>query len=255
MSMDTPGALYGFAPPTLTGHTVKIPGWTGRLRVAHITDLHFGVVTPMAIQREAVAQVNAAKPQLTVLTGDFICRGRSFLDRMTETLSAIDGPKLAVLGNHDHWSDGPGVRAALERAEVEVLENAWTMFGVGEDALPIVGLDDYGTDHHDVDLATKGLGATPALALSHNPESAPLLWGRGGPKVVLSGHTHGGQLHVQGWTEAIWRKLVNVKYLSGFYTEEGFQVYVNPGVGASVVPWRYGRPAMRTVSVLNLEGG
>lgn len=253
--MSEHGPRYGFAPPVLEEHRVRIPGWGGRLRLAHLTDLHFGAVTPLSLQLMAVAQVNAARPQLTVLTGDFVCRGRSFLDTVTQVLSRIEGPKIAVLGNHDHWTDAEGVRAALERADIAVLSNTWTRFGLGEDALPIVGLDDYGTDQHDEQQATRGLGSTPALALSHNPESAPLLWGRGGPRVVLSGHTHGGQFHVPRWTPSLWERLLSVRYLSGFYTQEGYQVYVNPGVGSSVVPWRYGRPAMRTVSVLELEGG
>jgi hypothetical protein len=102
--------------------------------------------------------------------------------------------------------------------------------------------------------ATKDLNGTPALTLSHNPEAAPWLWACGA-RLVLSGHTHGGQFHVEKWTPSLWRSLLRARYVSGFYTEEGHQVYVNPGVGSSVVPWRYGRPAQRTVSILEVVGG
>ncbi|MCP4805523.1 MAG: hypothetical protein GY913_14245 [Proteobacteria bacterium] len=245
-------ARYGFRAPVLTSAHVPVAGWSGRKRVAHLTDLHFGNVTPVRLQRDAVQIANAAEPDLTVLTGDFICRGRRHLELLTEVLAEITGDVIAVLGNHDHWTDGPAVRSALEDAGIEVLQNHWTTHGTGEDALAIVGLDDHGTDNDDAWMATHGLRG-PALGLSHNPEAAPDLWGRGVP-VVLSGHTHGGQLHVPKWTRALYNSLLKVRYVDGWYAEDGHQLYVNPGVGSSVVPWRAGRPAQRSVTVLELEG-
>ena len=252
--MHAIGPRYGFQPPHAVHAALRIPGWGGRLRLAHLTDLHFGKVTPMALQRAAVALANAAKPDLTLLTGDFVARGVGHLDQLTATLSQIEGPRYAVLGNHDHWADGPKIKAALERAGIEVLTNAWTLFGAGEDALALVGMDDYGTANHDPWRSTANLRGRPALAMSHNPEGAPLLWGRGAG-LVLSGHTHGGQMHVADVTPKLWSALLKVRYLDGWYEALGHQVYVNPGVGSSVVPWRYGRPAMREVAILELEGG
>ena len=252
--MSAHGPRYGFRPPHVVHASLGVPGWSGRLRVAHLTDLHFGNVTPIALQRAAVALANAARPDLTLLTGDFVARGLKHLDRLTAVLGTIEGPRYAVLGNHDHWAGAADVREALRRADIEVLDNAWTRFGSEEDALALVGLDDYGTDHHDHHKATAGLRGQPALALSHNPESAPLLWGRG-CGLVLSGHTHGGQLHIKNLTRDVYRSMLNVRYLNGWYRELDHQVYVNPGVGSSVVPFRYGRPSMREVAVLDLVGG
>ena len=254
MARDDHGPRYGFRDPHAVEATLRIPKWNGRLRVAHLTDLHFGNMTPVALQRAAVALANASRPDLTLLTGDFVARGLSHLERMTDTLGRIEGPKYAVLGNHDHWLDAGPVREALRRADVEVIDNQWTRFGVGEDALALVCMDDYGTGHHDEHAATAHLHDTPALALSHNPESAPLLWGKG-VSLVLSGHTHGGQFHVYNWTRAFYEKVLKMRFLDGWYVDEDRQVYVNPGVGSSVVPFRYGRPSMREVAILNLEGG
>ena len=248
------GPRYGFKAPHAVHATLNIPGWSGRLKVAHLTDLHFGSVTPVALQRAAVALANEERPDLTVLTGDFVARGLSHIERMGQVLRDIEGPKYAVLGNHDHWSGAEAVREALLAAEIEVLDNAWTMVGSGEDALALVGMDDYGTDHHDYYKATAGLRGRPALALSHNPEGAPLLWGRGA-SLVLSGHTHGGQLHVMGLTRKVYTDMLKIRYLDGWYRALDHQVYVNPGVGSSVVPFRYGRPSMREVAILELVGG
>lgn len=248
------GPHYGFKPPHLVHARLNIPGWSGRLRVAHLTDLHFGNVTPLSLQRAAVALANSEKPDFTLLTGDYVARGLGHLERMVETLARIEGPRYAVMGNHDHWSGIKPVRDALRHAGVELLENTWTRIGAGEDAIALVGMDDYGTGHHDHLRATSGLRGMPALALSHNPEGAPLLWGRG-VALVLSGHTHGGQLHVEKVTRRLYNSLFKMRYLDGWYQELDHQVYVNPGVGSSVVPFRYGRPAMREVAILDLQGG
>lgn len=252
--MSAHGPRYGFKPPHAVHATLGIPGWGGRLKVAHLTDLHFGSVTPVALQRAAVALANAARPDVTLLTGDFVARGLSHLDRLTSVLSGIEGPRYAVLGNHDHWSGAGEVRRALVAAGIEILDNTWTLFGSGEDALALVGMDDYGTDNHDYHKATSGLRGRPALAMSHNPEGAPLLWGRGA-SLVLSGHTHGGQVHVKELTRKLYTGMLKIRYLDGWYRELDHQVYVNPGVGSSVVPFRYGRPSMREVAILELLGG
>ena len=248
------GPAWGFARPKPYHAHVRLPGWQGRKRLAHLTDLHFGSVTPISLQRNAVALVNASAPDLTLLTGDFVARSLAHLDRMTDVLGAIEGRKVAVLGNHDWWSGAGAVARALDAAGVELLTNAWTLDGLGEDALPLVCIDDWTTNHHDVQQATKGVGRRAALALSHNPEAAPELWAAGSG-LVLSGHTHGGQVHVPRWTRSLYEGLLKVRYLNGWYAQAQDQVYVNPGVGSSIVPWRYGRPAQRCVAILDLEGG
>ncbi|NOY25276.1 MAG: phosphatase [Oligoflexia bacterium] len=248
------GAAWGFARPRPYHARITLPDWTGRMRIAHLTDMHFGSVTPLSLQRNAAALVIASRPDLTVLTGDFVARGLGHIERLTEVMQAIPGRKLAVLGNHDWWSGSQRVRDALKAADVEVICNQWTLEGQGQNALPVVCLDDLGTDHHDIHAATRGLAGRPALALSHNPEAAPALWAAGA-SVVLSGHTHGGQFYVRRWTQSLYQSLLRVHYLNGFYAEDGGQVYVNPGVGSSIVPWRYGRPAQRCVAIIDLKGG
>src|SRR5437763_618370 len=96
------------------------------LRVAHLTDIHVGRVTPYAVQREAVALTNAEKPDLVVITGDFVCHSQLYLDQLTEIVQRIEAPVVAVLGNHDYWAGADEVLAALHRANVEVLRNRHT---------------------------------------------------------------------------------------------------------------------------------
>ncbi|MEJ7731115.1 MAG: metallophosphoesterase [Polyangiaceae bacterium] len=102
-------------------------GKLDHLRVVHLTDLHFGRVTPMAVQYEALQLTNAAKPDLVVITGDFVCHSQLYLDQLVEVLRQIEAPTMGVLGNHDHWSGADEVRGALKRADVQLLDNAHTV--------------------------------------------------------------------------------------------------------------------------------
>lgn len=235
----------GFHHPSLERLSLTVEGLQRPLRVAHLTDLHFGQVTPQKLQDHAVDAVNEEAPDLTVLTGDFVCRGARHLDALSSTLARIEGPRFAVLGNHDHWCGAEAVRRSLRRAGIEVLDNAWTQL----EELSIAGIDDSTTKHHDPLKATRGLRG-PVLGLSHNPAGAPSLWDEG-VQTVLSGHTHGGQLHWKGLTPRVYAAL-GTEFLSGVYERGPSTVYVNPGVGSSVLPWRVGRPARRTVAILEL---
>lgn len=244
------------------GHRSHAQRYVDPVRVVQLTDLHFGRVTPVSVQRDAVARANAAKPDLVVLTGDYVCHSQSYFDAIAEVLGELEAPTYAVLGNHDHWCHGPDVAEALERAGVEVLRNAWTEVTFGPDRrLQLVGLDDAYTGHADVEQATRGLDPTrPALALSHIAEEAESLWARGA-EFVLSGHTHGGQIHFENMTRMTFAAMAGHRFVHGLYgsrnlTEDADEpqgaVYVNAGIGTSVMPLRLGARGKRELAVFDL---
>ena len=232
---------------------------TTRLKVVHLTDLHVGRVTPMRVQRAAVALANAQHPDLVAITGDFVCYSQEYLDALEEVVGAIEAPVIGVLGNHDHWSGAAEVRRALKRAGAEVLDNAHTILTLRGERLQILGLDDAYTGHADQERAARGLSKTlPVLGLSHIAEEADGLWRRGVP-LVLSGHTHAGQVTLAGLHELSIGRWVGHKYVHGLYgsrtpsegTEAG-AVYVGAGIGASLVPLRLGERGRREVTVFEL---
>lgn len=232
--------------PVVRRHVVPLPGLAAPLRVVHLTDLHFGLVTRPDVLRRAVALAAAESPAVVVLTGDYVGRGRRHLGLVTEVLRGLPGRRVAVLGNHDHFVGGELVAAALAAAGVEVLRNAWVDLG----PLRLVGLDDRLTGHADPDRAVAGLPPGPALGLAHDPHAARLLWARG-VRVVLSGHTHGGQVHLPPVTTGL-HALVGQRWLAGWHGEGDGRVYVNAGVGSGAFPWRVGAPAQREVASLEL---
>jgi len=225
--------------------------------VAHLTDLHVGRVTPMAVQYDAVSMTNAGKPDIVVISGDFVCHSQVYLDDLTNVIGKIDAPVFAVLGNHDHWAGAQSVRQALQRGGAEVLDNANTTVEIGHQRLQIVGLDDAYTGHADRRAALKGLRSElPVIGLSHIGEEADGLWEAGVP-LVFSGHTHAGQITVARLHELSVGRLAGHKYIHGLYGSRGAQdpkgaVYVGAGVGAAVVPLRLGERAKREVAFFEL---
>ena len=238
-------------------------GALAHLRVAHLTDLHVGRVTPYEVQRDAMAITNAQKPDLVVITGDFVCHSQLYLDQLTAVIREINAPVMAVLGNHDHWSGGSEVRRALERAGVAVLSNQHTTIELRHQTLQVVGLDDAYTGHARRDEAVKGLRKNlPTLGLSHIAEEADGLWRHGVP-LVLSGHTHGGQVTVARLHELVAGRIGGHKYVHGLYGSRAATnpahgghpqgaVYVGAGIGAAVIPLRLGERGKREVTVFEL---
>jgi len=244
------------APPRVTEHEVRIQDLDPRhdgVRIAQLSDIHVGNMTPASHVRAAVDAANGAKPDLIVLTGDYVCWRRHEAEMVQEQLAGLSAHRvLAVLGNHDYFTWGRGVAAALEKNGYEVLKNQHTVAEINGAPLALVGVDDPVTRHDDPDAAFKGTHAKHTkIVLCHAPDAAPPLAERGAD-LVLSGHTHGGQIYVKGITDRILRKL-GLNYRRGHFAFGKTTLYVTPGVGFSGVTRRHGEGTDAEVAVLTLR--
>ena len=228
------------------------------LRVAHLTDLHVGRVTPMPVQYAAVDAANAERPDLVVITGDFVCHSQRWLMELESVIKRFTAPVFCVLGNHDYWSGAEEVRATLLRAGAEVLRNDNTVVEVSGQRLQLVGLDDAYTGHASRERALRGMRHDlPTLGLSHIAEEADALWEHGVP-LVLSGHTHAGQVTVAKLHELAIGKIAGHRYVHGLYgartrrEDAKGAVYVGAGIGAAVMPIRIGDRGKREVAIFEL---
>src|SRR5688572_22360596 len=249
--------LRRFAGPT------AYVGALTHVRVAHLTDLHVGRVTPFQVQRQAVALANAENPDLVVITGDFVCHSQVYLDQLTSLIREFKAPVLTVLGNHDYWAGAGEVRHALLRAGAEVLSNHNTTVTLRNQQLQVLGLDDAYTGHARREEALKGLRKDlPTLGLSHIAEEADALWPHDIP-LVLAGHTHGGQVTFARLHELAVGRIAGHKYVHGLYGTRAPRdparpqhphgaVYVGAGIGAAVMPLRIGERGRREVTVFEL---
>ncbi len=238
--------------PVLCTHDVLSPrihpGLDG-VRIGHLSDIHVRVGFKPRVLHAAVEMINALQPDFVVLTGDYVCLSHRGLPQLTAALQKLAVPAYGILGNHDHWTNARKVREALDRAKVDVLTNEHRLLEVGAGTLYLVGLDDSVTRHDDPPAAFRGI---PALAtqvvLSHDPKSADFLHTYR-PALILSGHTHGGQVYIRKITPFLTKK-VGIKYLSGFFDIHGSLLYVTRGLGASV-PVRFRAPL--EVAILTLR--
>jgi predicted MPP superfamily phosphohydrolase len=241
---------YGYKiEPTwleLNKHAVPITGlpepFSG-FRIAQLSDFHCSrQVTPVYLA-EAVDLALAEDPDLVVLTGDFIHRGYRYIDAVADALSRLSAPHgvFAVLGNHDfsvrnalgfrrHRHLHRAVSHALCKRGIRVLQNEAVSLSRGSTALHLIGVDDLWSRVCDLERAFAGLQAhTPRIVLAHNPRTVEFLEGRR-CDLMLSGHTHGGQIHVPGLGRPTLGRRAR-RFAQGMYRLGDTQVYVNKGVG------------------------
>jgi predicted MPP superfamily phosphohydrolase len=249
------GVAYPF-DYELTETEVFIPGLPAAFegfRVAQLSDVHHSSLVPLAEVRRAVALTQSTNADAIMLTGDYTTKERRFIEPCAEELSRLTAPAgvWAVLGNHDHNTNGLATRRALERRGVNVMTNVNTRLARGGEELQLVGVDDWSWNQTDWEQAFKGVDRQrPSLLLSHQPRVLDLPQTEG-VSLILSGHTHGGpvRLPVVGSPAALMGE--DFKYLRGRFVRDGRQLYVTRGTGVIGLPVRIG--ARPEVAVLRLR--
>lgn len=256
------GAAVPAAARTLERARVETPIFTlpgldpahDGLRVAQLSDFHVGERTRPETIRDAIARANEFQPDLVVLTGDYLTRKRSGVALVRDLLGGLAAPTVAVLGNHDHWVDARGAERALSAHGYAVLRNRNTTLTLRGAPFTIVGIDDLlsGEARPREALAGAPRGGS-RLALAHGPKTADALRRLGEPLLCLSGHTHGGQVHIPGLTPFMLRALAHEPYERGLFRLGPVQLYVNRGIGNSGMRIRVNSDPEVTLAVLRRE--
>lgn len=225
------------------------------LRLVQLSDLHCGAATPAERIRAAITLANAQAPDLVVLTGDYVCRDRSDVERMASLLGGLSAPTVAVLGNHDHRVDAEGATRALERHGYAVLRNQATTVTLRGSPFTVVGIDDLKTGHASPADALAGAPARSRIVLAHGPRTADALAKRGEPLLCFSGHTHGGQIALPVLTGLLFYGLARERYARGIYRVGRVQLYVNRGIGNTALHFRINSTPEVTVATLRAALG
>jgi uncharacterized protein len=250
---------------------VTPPQWPAdlKLTIAAIADLHACEPWMSLGHIEAiVAQANALSPDLIVMLGDYVAGHRHITRRIeaSEWAPRLAGLKAplgvhAILGNHDYWDDrevqregrGPtAARRGLEAAGVPVYENdavrltkdgrPFWLAGLGDQLaywparrfrpVPRIGVDDLGA------TLAKVTDDAPVILLAHEPDVAMRVPSR--VALQLSGHTHGGQVRLLGWSPVVPSRYGNL--LAYGHAQLNCDVVVSGGLGCSIMPFRLGVP-------------
>lgn len=223
------------------------------LKIRVMADFHAGPCTRLEDIVYSVNLIRREKPDLIVLLGDYVEGGvyrrpnpkkvekeASFFD----ALSRLKAPLgiYAVLGNHDHWTDADLVREKLSALPISLLDNQNTVL---DNSLALAGVDDF---WEGPSFPYKALGdldrESVIILLSHNPDVNLQLKGDDRVRLVLSGHTHGGQIRLPLINWAPWIPC-SMKYRgsSGLMREtERRWTFITKGVGTFLIPVRLNCP-------------
>ncbi len=234
---------------------VAVPGLPLALdgfKIGQLCDVHWGPLMPRSRIKRAISLLMAEAPDLVALPGDFVSYWPRYAAEYPEILAPLCPPlgAFACTGNHEHWTDPDGVVAALRAAGVTVLRNQHQIVTVGTARLCIVGIDDmgfHGFSFHHADPADDlpaALTASPLddvtrVLLAHSPDfvMTPAFakeTARRPIHLVLSGHTHGGQVRLP-LLGPVYVPSRYGRWLlgNGLVQTAGTQVYISRGVGSS----------------------
>ena len=225
----------------------NLPAYFRGMRIALISDVHHGPYVPLLYVRHVVAMANAEQPDLTLLAGDYVHRHHSYIEPGIKELGKLKATlgRFAVRGNHDnhsyhdHKNYQPNSSAALAQVGLPDLNNAGVWLERGKERLRVCGVGDLWTDSQDLGGALGDATEHDAVVLlSHNPDFAETIRDQR-VGLVLSGHTHGGQIVVPGLGAPIVPSRYGQKYLHGLVQAPSCQVFITRGVGTISPPVRF----------------
>lgn len=218
-------------------------------RILHLTDSHLGIYKKLSDLENIIQHAGQFKPDLTLYTGD-ISDDIKILDDALKIVASLkpNYGTYAALGNHEYYRGIDSVLRAFERSEVELLKDSGKSLNLENSNLFLSGADDPKvmgqdmTEFHRRSVRT-ALDGAPSdafhILMSHRPEGFDAA-AEEGIDLTLSGHTHGGQVGLNG--QSFWSMFMPGRYLWGHYERRKAQMYVSAGIG-HWFPFRLGCPS------------
>ena len=239
-----------------TEHEVRLPGLAPEFdgfHVVQLSDIHMEEFTEPYFLREAVQRINQLKPDAVFLTGDFVsCElgSQKFAEGTAWTCAGIlaeleCSARYAIFGNHDAMVGESKVGEALTKNGITVLRNSQLPLERGRGRIWLAGIDDPVMGHPEPERTIPELICKqknePVILLCHAPDFVtqlnrlPL---SESISLMLSGHTHGGQVRIP-FLPPVHLPPLGKKYLSGWFRFGHLQLYVNRGLGTVGLPFRF----------------
>ena len=248
------GLVGGIKKPVLNkvNITIKDLGFN-TLRIVQLSDVHIGNTIGKAFLQECVDRINALDADIVVITGDLVDRK---IEDAQEDLAPLKTLKSKygtyfVLGNHEYYHGAEAIAAYMPQLNIKALLNESVIITDGTHKLNLVGLNDlqslrFHTMPIDTYKAFEQVDTTqPTVVLSHQPKSIEMLEDKT-YDLMLSGHTHGGQIFPFGFLV-----MLQQPFLAGLYDVTAKkQIFVSRGTGYWGPPVRVFAPS--EISVLDL---
>lgn len=240
-----------------TLHLDRLPDAFRGMRIVQVSDFHYAEFSEAFFLREMVRKINQLRPDLVLLTGDFVSFSpmplsfaRRHAPACAAILSAIECPlRYASLGNHDYVIEPQYVAGPLREQGIPVLINSAVALERGSQRIWLAGLGSACTGDADPAKAIPRVASEETvILLAHEPDILPTIAGYN-VDLMLSGHTHGGQVRIP-FLPPFMLPEYGKNYLEGLFRMGRTQLYVNRGIGAVGLPFRFRCPPEITVFTL-----
>jgi len=212
-------------------------------RIAQLSDLHVGSFDPKSRALEWVALSNALEPDLVAVTGDLVTSGRGFYRDVAEALGELRGKDgvFVSMGNHDLWDNDELTRLVAERGPT-VLRDSSRVVRRGDALLNVAGIDAHLRTAAGVSETLKRcVPSAPIILLAHYPSLFDAA-AAAGADLILTGHTHGGQLGVPFLGQRLNLARLTGQRSRGLVYSGKTAMYVNAGLGTTGPPMRLAVP-------------
>ena len=208
------------------------------VRIVFVSDFHLSKFAGKRLQR-IINKVNEQNADIIISGGDYVINHNPKISMDMEAVSSkISEMKskygiYSVLGNHDYFDNSRYIKENLENRGIKILENSNYKLDIEGKPLYIAGISDMQTTLIDLDKALKNT-EKPVILVSHSPDITPDAKER--VNLILSGHTHGGQVRIPFYGAVIVPSKYGKRYEAGFIENI---VYVTKGLGTSIVRARF----------------
>ncbi len=236
--------------------TIIIPGLPeafAGFRIAQISDIHFAEFTEPFFVKETVRRLNALRADMVLLTGDFVTMGPIYKTEavryaplVAELLGAIEcTARWGVLGNHDYAVNADAVTDVLKAVKIPILRNEYVPIERNGARIWLSGLMDVLSGQADIQGSvppTAARDGEKVILMSHEPDIFPQVAKTAAYDFMLSGHTHGGQVRIPFLPPLVLPPLGR-EFVEGHFRKGRTQLYVNRGIGAVALPFRFRCPS------------
>jgi uncharacterized protein len=221
-----------------------------KIKIIQISDLH--ITNLQSFHKSIAKKINSIQPDLVLITGDSVNSTKD-ISLLNEFLLLIDNSikKYAITGNREYKGnvDLNKLKDIYENNNCALLINENRNFIKKNRNISIIGIDDYIEGNADFTKAIKNLNQGDTnIVLTHCPEHRDIIVQEKGDlkiDLILSGHTHGGQINLFGYV--YFKPIGSGKYLKGWYKEKEPKMYVSKGIGTSHINYRFGARAEMVV--------
>lgn len=250
LSLFAAGLLYSFIESfwieqkTYIIASPEIPISFNGTRIVFLTDIHYGDPFSNFQLSNAIEQAKPFGPDIILLGGDYVKNSPKFIQPCFDRLKVLNAPLgvYGVLGNHDHWQGADLTREYMNKAGIKSIDNNAFWITKDNQRIRIGGVGDHCEDTQDLNITIKDVTTNDfTILVSHSPDYAPEITS---DKIdlILSGHTHGGQITFFGLYAPKVPSRYGQKFRTGKIILNKIQIIVSNGIGTVFLPVRFFAP-------------